>query len=305
MKAKSIVSWSLCTLMVFQGLVSCMHRPSPGTEIPSPITSLDRIGVTELDDRVRIEVEGGRPMTYSLSTNASPASVTVELPGFSRGSHAERLAINKGPVLELAAQDVSAPQAGMQLTVALAAATEPDVHIEGTRLIIDFPKPHVSEERVRQDDPVSTATSDEQSHGLPAKTLTRIDIQKNEAAATIILVADGEFSYEAKRSSGNRLVLDVANVTSSLRSRVLAINHPSVRQVRIGQHAKKVRLVFDLASQAIYSIRPDGNQLAIELALHVESDKSVPDAVDQHLERLAVLDRAETFVVCAAANEIA
>lgn len=281
MNAKSIISWSLCTLMVFQGLVSCMHRPSPGTEIPSPITSLDRIGVTELDDRVRIEIEGGRPMTYSLSTNASPASVTVELPGFSRGSQAERLVINKGPVLELAAQDVSAPQAGVQLSVALTVATEPDVHAEGTRLVIDFPKVHVSEQTVRQDVSVSSATSNELNQGLPAKALTRIDIQKNETTATITLVADGEFSYEAKRSSGNRLVVDVANVTSSLRSRVLAINHPSIRQVRIGQHAKKVRLVFDLANQAIYSIRPEGNQLAIELALHAESDKSVPDALGQ------------------------
>src|SRR5436853_6214159 len=110
MNAKSIVSLSLCTLMVFQGLVSCMHQPSPGMGIPSPITSLDRIGVTELDDRVRIEVEGGRPMTYSLSTNASPASATVDLPGFSRGSQAERLVINKGPVLELSALGVTTPQ---------------------------------------------------------------------------------------------------------------------------------------------------------------------------------------------------
>lgn len=283
MNAKSIVSLSLCTLMVFQGLVSCMHQPATGssTGIASPLTSLDRIGVTELNDRIRIEVEGGRPMTYSLSTNASPASVTVDLPGFSRGSQAEHLAINKGPVLELAAQDVSVPQAGVQLVVALTAAAEPDIHAEGTRLVIDFPKPHVSEHTARQDAPVSNAASDELNRQLPAKTLTRLDIQKNETAATIILVTDGEFSYEAKRSSGDRLVIDVANVTSSLRSQVLAINHPSVRQVRIGQHAKKVRLVFDLASQATYSIKPERNQLAIEMTLRAESDKSVPDALGQ------------------------
>ena len=280
MNAKSIVSLSLCALMTFQGSVSCMYRPSPGAEISSPLASLDRIGVTELDDRVRIEVEGGRPMTYSLATNASPASVTVDVPGFSRGNQAERLVINKGPVRELVAQDVSTPQAGVQLIVALASATEPDIHAEGTRLIIDFQKAHDSE-HARQDVSVSSAMSDDLGQGLPAKTLTRIDIQKNETAATIILVADGEFSYEAKRSSGDRLILDVANVTSSLRSRVLAINHPSVRQVRIGQHAKKVRLVFDLAGQATYSIKPERNQLAIELALHGESEKSVPDALDQ------------------------
>ena len=281
MNAKSIVSLSLCALMAFQGSVSCMHRPSPDTEISSPLASLDRIGVTELDDRVRIEVDGGRPMTYSLATNASPASVTVDVPGFSRGNQAERLVINKGPVLELVAQDVSTPQAGVQLIVALASATEPDIHAEGTRLVIDFQKAHASEHTVRQDVSVSSATSNELGQGLPAKTLTRIDVQKNETAATIILVADGEFSYEAKRSSGERLILDVANVTSSLRSRVLAINHPSVRQVRIGQHAKKVRLVFDLAGQATYSIKPERNQLTIELAVHSESEKSVPDALDQ------------------------
>lgn len=281
MNAKSIVSLSLCTLMAFEGAVSCMHRPSLGTETPSSLTSLDRIGVTEVGDRVRIEVEGGRPMTYSLSTNASPPSVTVDVPGFSRGHQAERLVINKGPVLELAAQDVSTPQAGVQLIVSLASVTQPDIHTEGTRLVIDFQKAQASEQAVRQDVSVSNASSDELGQGLPAKTLTRIDIQKNDTAATIILVADGEFSYEAKRSSGDRLILDVANVTSSLRSRVLAINHPSVRQVRIGQHAKKVRLVFDLASQATYSIKPERNQLAIELALQGESDKSVPEALDQ------------------------
>ena len=255
--------------------------PLPVRKYHRPSQRLIGIGVTELDDRIRIEVEGGRPMTYSLSTNASPASVTVDLPGFSRGSQAEHLAINKGTVLELAAQDVSAPQAGVQLVVALTAAAEPDVHAEGTRLVIDFPKPHASEHTALQDAPVSSVESEELSRQAPAKTLTRLDIQKNETAATIILVADGEFSYEAKRSSGDRLVVDVANVTSSLRSRVLAINHPSVRQVRIGQHAKKVRLVFDLASQATYSIKPERNQLVIELTLHAEPDKSAPDVLGQ------------------------
>ena len=307
MNAKSIVSLSLCTLMVFQGLVSCVHRPSSGTEIPSPLTALDRIGVTELDDRIRIEVEGGRPMTYSLSTNASPASVTVDLPGFSRGSQAEHLAINKGTVLELAAQDVSAPQAGVQLVVALTTAAEPDVHAEGTRLIIDFPKPHASEHTALQDAPVSSVESEELSRQAPAKTLTRLDIQKNETAATIILVADGEFSYEAKRSSGDRLVVDVANVTSSLRSRVLAINHPSVRQVRIGQHAKKVRLVFDLGSQATYSIKPERNQLAIELTLHAEPDKSAPDVLGQLPQQPASEEKkstARTVVQTASAGSV-
>ena len=295
MNAKSIVSLSLCTLMVFQGLVSCMHRPSSGTGVESPPTSLDRIAVTDLPDRLRIEVEGGRLMTYSLSSSASPASVTVDLPGFARGRQPERLVVNKGPVLELTAQDVSMPKAGLQLTFALSTATEPDVHAEGTRLFIDFPKMKEAEQPARAigSDPSNAggqlvdaaAVSEETTTGLPAKTLTRIDIQKNENAATIMIVGDGELTYEAKRSSGDRLVLDVANVTSSLRHRVMAINHPAIRQVRIGQHARKVRLVFDLSGQTTYSIKPDRNHLAVEVTRQVEPGKSVVETAGQVAEQ--------------------
>ena len=290
MNAKSLVSLSLCTMMVFQGLVSCMHRPSPAAGVESPNMSLDRVGVTELSDRLRIEVEGGRPMTYSVSSSDSPARVAVDLPGFSRGSQPERLVINKGSVLELTAQDVSTPKAGVQLVFALAAAIEPEIHAEGTRLFIDFPKSQVSEPAAHQQvtDPSNAgmdaadapAVSGKITQGLPAKTLTRIDIQKSETAATIIIVADGEVTYEAKRSSGDRLVLDVANVTSSLHSRVMAVNHPSIRQVRIGQHAKKVRVVFDLSSQTAYSIKPEHNQLAVQLTLQKDPDQSVSKTLD-------------------------
>jgi type IV pilus assembly protein PilQ len=288
MNAKSIVSLSLCTLMVLQGLVSCMHRSSSPSMKP-PITALDRVSVTESADRLRIEVEGGRPMTYSLATQASPASVTVDVPGFSRGTQAERLIINKGPVLDLTAQDVSAPNPGVQLVFALAAAAEPDIHAEGTRLVIDFPKSHGagSAESHGMSEPLNAHVQIADSGAVsensvlqasPAKTLTRIDVQKSDTTATITIVADGDLTYEAKRSSGDRLVLDVANVTSSLHSKLLAVSHPSIRRVRIGQHAKKVRLVFDLAGQATYSIKPEGHQLAVQLALPAESETSVTDA---------------------------
>jgi type IV pilus assembly protein PilQ len=288
MNAKSIVSLSLCTLMVLQGLVSCMHRSSSPSMKP-PITALDRVSVTESADRLRIEVEGGRPMTYSLATQASPASVTVDVPGFSRGTQAERLIINKGPVLDLTAQDVSAPNPGVQLVFALAAAAEPDIHAEGTRLVIDFPKSHGagSAESHGMSEPLNAHVQFGDSGAVsensvlqasPAKTLTRIDVQKSDTTATITIVADGDLTYEAKRSSGDRLVLDVANVTSSLHSKLLAVSHPSIRRVRIGQHAKKVRLVFDLAGQATYSIKPEGHQLAVQLALPAESETSVTDA---------------------------
>jgi type IV pilus assembly protein PilQ len=295
MNAKSIVSLTLCTLMVFQGLVSCMHGPVSGTSGEPEITSLERVGVTELGDRLRIEVEGGRPMTYSLATNMNPVSVTVDVPGFSRGSQAERTVINKGPVVELTTLDISTPRPGVQLVFALTTASRPDIHVEGTRLFIDFPKGQASEPSAHPTVPEpaptgvqtagAAATSDEPPHSVVARTLTKIDVQKNDTEATIIIVADGELTYEANRSSGNRLVLDVANVTSSLRSKVLPIDHPSIRQIRIGQHAKKVRLVFDVSGQTTYTIKPEHHQLTVQLARATESDKvsPAPAEASQHM----------------------
>ena len=105
MNVKRIVASTLCTLMVFQGFVSCMHRPSPVAGGKLEMATLDRVDVIELPDRLRIEVDGGRPMTYALATSTSPASVTVDLPGFSRGPQIEHMAINKGPIASVDEHD--------------------------------------------------------------------------------------------------------------------------------------------------------------------------------------------------------
>jgi type IV pilus assembly protein PilQ len=282
MNVKRIVASTLCTLMVFQGFVSCMHRPSLVAGGKLEMATLDRVDVIELPDRLRIEVDGGRPMTYALATSTSPASVTVDLPGFSRGPQIEHMAINKGPIVDMVAEDVTVPTAGTQLTFALTAAARPEIQTEGNRLFIDFPKTPSTEQTLTQADadlakpeadPLGNAATAPIAPGIAAKTLTKIDVQKTATEATIMIVADGELTYEAKRTTGDRLVIDVANVTSALRTKLLNVNHPSVRQVRIGQHAKKVRLVFDLANQAIYSIKPAGNQLAIQLAMQPDSGK--------------------------------
>src|SRR5438552_3844903 len=149
-------------IVVLQGLLSCVHLPAESGSSIQETTPLERIGIADLGDRLRVEVDGGRPVGYSMSSTVEPASVTVDLPGLSKGRRFDR----------------------------------------------------------------------------------------------------------------DRLIVDLANVTSPLRLQVLPVDHPLLKQIRIGHHSQKVRLVLDLPQPADYSVKPGRNQLAVKLTPSTEPDAS-------------------------------
>ncbi len=101
---------------------------------------LERITVVDAGDRVRVEIDSGRAAAYSMSTSEAPASVTVDLPGLSKGAGLQRMDVNKPPLLQVIPSEVLQPKPGVQLSFMLTAAVKPDIRTEGTRLIIDFQK---------------------------------------------------------------------------------------------------------------------------------------------------------------------
>jgi type IV pilus assembly protein PilQ len=289
--AKTVVS-----ILLLQGLVSCTHLPAESAGTEQKTRSLEHIGVTDLDDRLRVEVNGGEGLAYSVSTSVAPASVTVDLPGLSSGKMLQRLDINKPPLLQMVPTEISKPKAGIRLVFTLTAPIKPDIRVEGTRLIIDFAKitlptasASVTQEagsRASSDGatpaPVATAASRQES-GAAAKTLTKVEVQRGEGEATVIIFGDGRFSYEARLVSRSRLIVDLANVASSLRFPVLPVDHPLLKQIRIGHHSDKIRLVFDLPKPAGYSVQAENSHLAVRLIpsaqpARAENNVKLPDS---------------------------
>jgi type IV pilus assembly protein PilQ len=289
--AKTVVS-----ILLLQGLVSCTHLPAESAGTEQKTRSLEHIGVTDLDDRLRVEVNGGEGLAYSVSTSVAPASVTVDLPGLSSGKALQRLDINKPPVLQMVPTEISKPKAGVRLVFTLTAPMKPDIRVEGTRLIIDFAKiilptasASVTQEagsRASSDGatpaPVATAASRRES-GAAAKTLTKVEVQRGEGEATVIIFGDGRFSYEARLVSRSRLIVDLANVASSLRFPVLPVDHPLLKQIRIGHHSDRIRLVFDLPKPAGYSVQAENSHLAVRLIpsaqpARAENNVKLPDS---------------------------
>ena len=271
-------------IVVLQGLLSCVHLPAESGSSIQETTPLERIGIADLGDRLRVEVDGGRPVVYSMSSTVEPASVTVDLPGLSKGRGLARMKLNKPPVLEVTPTEVAKPREGIRLVFTLTAAVKPDVRIEGTRLFIDFPKsPTGGEVAQEPGSDSSAATAPEMPIAAPtsppsssaaAKTMTKVEVQRGDGEATVVILGDGEFSYAVRRFDRDRLIVDLANVTSPLRLQVLPVDHPLLKQIRIGHHSQKVRLVLDLPQPADYSVKPGTNQLAVKLTASTEPDAS-------------------------------
>lgn len=275
-QARATIAASFATL----SLLSCAHDPSApeNADLGQQTRPLESLRITDLPDRLRVEVEGGDSLAYDLSTSLVPASVTVDLPGFSKGAHLQRMEVNKPPLLEVVPTEVSKPRAGLQLVFMLATPVEPDVKAQGTRLVIDFPKvgkAAVGEGPAREGGAASQEGSAQEPSDLPppvaagigpsARTMTKVEVQRGEGEATVVIYGDGEFAYDVRPLNHDRLIVDLARVDTPLRLQVLPVDHPLLKQIRIGHHSQKVRLVFDLPKRATYVVQPGSNSLSIKL----------------------------------------
>ncbi len=290
MSATQTHAHKLVMLFVLQSLVSCVHLPP---ESPTPLGEtkpLERVGVTELADRLRVEVDVGRPLTYSLSSSIDPASATVDLPGLSKGTGLQITTVNKSPVVQIIPTEVSKPRAGVQLLFKLSASVRPEVHRDGTRLFIDFPKGPAQAARAEaesgrtasqqgavvsspQDVPARAESGSSEASGT-ARSMTKVEIQRGLGEATVLIFGDGSFAYEVKLLNQDRLIVDLPNVVSPMRLPVLPVDHPVLKQIRIGHHSQKIRLVFDLPQPATYVVDSSPEHLAVKLSATSEADRA-------------------------------
>jgi len=98
-----------------------------------------------------------------------------------------------------------------------------------------------------------------------AQTLTRIDVQRGTDDIRIVISGDGRLAHEVTRLDEQRLMIDIPGVVSAIHQPVISVNHQILKQVRLGYHADKVRVVLDLAGKAAYSVKSQGTNLIVTL----------------------------------------
>jgi type IV pilus assembly protein PilQ len=108
--------------------------------------------------------------------------------------------------------------------------------------------------------------------GGPAKTLTAVDIQRGVNDIRVVISGDGELAHEVTRLDARRLMIDIPHVASSVYKPVIPVNHQILKQVRLGYHVDRVRVVFDLSATAAYSVEPQGTNLIVTLREGADTD---------------------------------
>lgn len=116
----------------------------------------------------------------------------------------------------------------------------------------------------------TTAVDGDMSSDRRARMLTKIEVNRNEGTAVVQLFGDGKFSYQAQLIGDRRLAIDLANVASAIRESVLPVRYGQLQRVRVGYHADKVRLVFDLTAPSSYRVQEQNDRLVVTLAAQQE-----------------------------------
>ena len=98
-----------------------------------------------------------------------------------------------------------------------------------------------------------------------ANVVTGIDVKKEADAVSVTISGDGSLLHEALRVDERRLVVDIPRVSSEIHRPTLNVGHRLVKQIRIGDHSDKVRIVFDLGQQAEYAVETQGASLLVRV----------------------------------------
>jgi type IV pilus assembly protein PilQ len=122
------------------------------------------------------------------------------------------------------------------------------------------------------DVPAVDAGMPSSNEGGLAQTLTRIDVQRGTDDIRVVISGDGRLAHEVTRLDERRLMIDIPGVASAISKPIIPVDHKILKQVRLGYHADKVRVVLDLAGKAAYSVEPQGANLIVTLREGVGTD---------------------------------
>ena len=132
-----------------------------------------------------------------------------------------------------------------------------------------------------------THPGSEQASEVPAipPTVTAIEVRKEADRLNVAINGDGVLSHEAVRVDERRLVIDIPHASSTLHRPTVNVGHRLLKQIRVGDHVDKVRLVFDLGRQADYSVEPRGSQLLVTV-----KDAEVASTLESQVAAISVAD---------------
>ncbi len=98
-----------------------------------------------------------------------------------------------------------------------------------------------------------------------AQAVTALEVRPEADLVTVVIAGDGQLFPETNFLDESRLIVDIPAVSSTLRRSVIRADHYLLKKIRVGHHADKIRLVFDVHEQPLYSMVREANKVFITL----------------------------------------
>ena len=117
---------------------------------------------------------------------------------------------------------------------------------------------------------------------LLAQVITAIEVRPQTDLVTVVVAGDGQLFPEANFLDESRLIVDIPAVSSTLRRSVIRADHYLLKKIRVGHHADKIRLVFDVPERPVFSLAREDNKVLITLR---PSEQKISSGVAAHVDR--------------------
>lgn len=116
---------------------------------------------------------------------------------------------------------------------------------------------------------------------LLAQSVTAIEVRPETDQVTVVVAGDGQLFPEANFLDESRLIVDIPAVSSTLRRSVVRADHYLLTKIRVGHHADKVRLVFDVPERPVFSLAREDGKVLITLR---RSEQKISSVVAAHVD---------------------
>ena len=263
------ITFSITLLLWIAGCATenAMVQPSkPNAPAPAPasvvkVSTIQKISFTEEENYTRIQIEGSEsiaPPFYKLLSD--PLRIAMDVPNINLAQIKSPLPIGNGTIGEVLTTQYEDKG---RIEISLLQMTNYNIAKEEKNIIIDIEKvkkvAEVKEIKKEQEPlketkaeaPAAEPKKEEPPPPPPplnkAKDVVNVLFEEKQDVITFNIIADGRLeNYNSfKLDSPARLVLDIWGVGSRYPQKSIKMKNPFVKEVRIGQHSDKLRLVFD------------------------------------------------------------
>jgi len=259
------------------GIFACASSTTGQAESAAGTNAIDDVVVESDSGMSTVRLLGLEGPVFTAFQQSDPDRVIVDIAGVEDAALRDPVAVYDGAIEEIAIAPFSTGGGELmtRVEISLAAPADYEVRTEMGALVIEImplsemasldEEPLDGDSAVAQDaDPWEMVASDssldemdvevaaEPMPAAPAKTLEGVEVSEVGEGLLIHLIGDGtvESAVTFTLEDPARLVVDLPDMVSSVKTPRVAVNSPRASSIRVGAHPDKVRVVIDGGSLA-------------------------------------------------------